>query len=250
MAAKASLMMPFMLIGLIGVVCASVYDDQFCGHATLFDAAGASFLGGASGNGNYGANTALLDETSYKNGLMHNACFRIDCACKPRCKSVTTNVTITGHFRPNSTFSCNNGSGNPLLQFLLQKGTLLTIANDKVTDTPVNARRALCGRVGGIKFTITGHDNFTRVLPENMAGAGNIKKLFIKGSGDKWQLMQWDGDGYWRINCSFIGESLSFRIIAGDDARLSCNTVFDAQWTPGQTNDTTGCQFNPSGTHN
>ncbi|XP_027333525.1 expansin-A8-like [Abrus precatorius] len=248
MAPKSSLMMPFMLIGLIGVVCAFVYDIQFPGHATLSDA---SFPGGANGNGNYGTDTALLDEISYKNGLMHNACFRIECVDKPWCKSVPTDVTIAGPFRPNSILSCNSQSCNPLLQLLLRKGTLLRIANDKVTDTPVMASRVFCAKVGGIKFTITGHDNLTRVLPENMAGAGNIKKLFIKGSGgQQWQRMQWDGDGYWRINCSFVGQSLSFLIIAGDDARLSCNTVFDAQWTTGQTIDSTGCQFKPSETHN
>ncbi|XP_071722844.1 expansin-A23-like [Rutidosis leptorrhynchoides] len=229
----------FLSIAIEGRIDHGWYDA----HATFYgDISGGETMMGACGYGDlfqqgYGLETAALSTPLFDYGLSCGACFEIKCKDSKWCKPNVESIKITGtNFCPPrypATFDawCNP----PQKHFDLSLKMFLAIAEYRAGIVPVQYRRILCSKQGGVKFQISGMQYWFVVLPFNVAGSGNVALVKIKGSNTNWITMTRNWGQNWQTGENLSGQSLSFQVTTGDGRTKRFYNIVPANWGFGYT---------------
>nr|GMD14145.1 expansin [Ipomoea batatas] len=210
-------------------------------HATFYGGSDASgTMGGACGYGNlysqgYGVNTAALSTALFNDGLSCGACFEIKCANDKSCFSGSPSIFITAtNFCPPNYALCPTTTAGGVTLLAPTSTSPCPCFSPSPNIVPESSPVA-CKKRGGIRFTINGHRFFNLVLISNVAGAGDIEKVSVKGSNTGWIGMSRNWGQNWETSATLVGQSLSFKV-KGSDRRTSTSwNMVPANWQFGQT---------------
>ncbi|CAL5371503.1 unnamed protein product [Camellia sinensis] len=225
----------------------STFTEWRSAHATYYAAADPrDAVGGACGygdlvKGGYGMATAGLSSTVFERGQICGACFEIRCVedlrwCIPGTSII---VTATNFCAPNYGFSSVSGGhcNPPNTHFVLPIESFEKIAIWKAGNMPIQYRsnRIKCRKEGGVRFAIEGSGIFLSVLISNVAGAGDIVAVKVKGSRTGWLPMGRNWGQNWHINADLKNQPLSFEVTSSDGVTLTSYNVAPKNWNFGQT---------------
>ncbi|KAL1539194.1 Expansin-A13 [Salvia divinorum] len=200
-------------------------------------------VGGACGYGDlvkngYGKATAALSTVLFEKGQICGACFEIRCVedlrwCIPGTSII---VTATNFCAPNFGFGADAGGkcNPPNSHFVLPIEAFEKIAIWKASNMPVQYRRIRCRKEGGVRFAVGGGGIFISVLISNVAGAGDLSAVKIKGSRTGWLPMGRNWGQNWHVNADLKNQPLSFEITSSDGVTLPCYSVAPKNWEFGQ----------------
>lgn len=201
-------------------------------------------VGGACGYGDlskagYGLATVGLSSTLFERGQTCGACYQIKCVedlrwCIPGTSII---VTATNFCAPNYGFEKDGGGhcNPPNDHFVLPIEAFEKIAIWKAGNMPVQYRRIKCRKEGGIQFRVDGSGIFISVLITNVAGAGDIVGVKVKGSRTGWLPMGRNWGQNWHINADLQNQPLSFEVTSSDGQTLTSYNVAPQSWSFGQT---------------
>ncbi|KAK9677669.1 hypothetical protein RND81_11G159500 [Saponaria officinalis] len=230
----------------------SSYDDVFPSEdewlsatATYITEANASIINGACGYGDlhkatYGRYGTGLSSMLFNKGSVCGACFEIRCVdhirwCQAGSPSVF--VTATDYCPPNYGLSAEYGGwcNFPNEHFEMSEDAFSEIAVRSANLIPIQYRRVDCERDGGIRFTVTGNENFYQVLITNVGFDGEVVGVKIKGSRTGWIPMARNWGQYWQSNLNLKGQPLSFEVTTSSGKSVKSFNVAPKTWHFGQT---------------
>ncbi|XAR55016.1 hypothetical protein NMG60_11030386 [Bertholletia excelsa] len=246
----------FFLVGLIialagrstaGYEPVSFQPNQWSmAYATYYgDESASATMGGACGYGNlfvngYGTDTAALSTTLFQDGFACGACYQISCVQSQWCYtgSPAVTVTATNICPPNWAQDSNNGGwcNPPRTHFDMSKPAFMKIAQWKAGIVPVMYRRVPCARKGGIRFALQGNGYWLLVYVMNVAGAGDVAGMWVKGTYTGWISMGHNWGASYQAFATLGGQSLSLKITSySTQETIIAYNVVPSNWNVGLT---------------
>ena len=196
-----------------------IYADGACGYENLVDEG-------------IGLNNGALSPALFNNGLTCGACFELKCINIPQCRKTSNIITGTNWCEPTHGLPANEGKYHFDLS-MYAYGKLATSFHAGIL--PVQFRRVPCVRKGGIRFAIKGHKYWFQVLVYNVAGAGDVKQVSVKGSGkSNWVQLKRSWGQRWETAEILEGMRLSFRVTTSDGRMVESRDCAPANWKYGQ----------------
>lgn len=91
-------------------------------------------------------------------------------------------------------------------------------------------------RKGGIRFSFQGNGYWLLVYVMNVAGAGDIKQMWVKGTKTGWMSMSHNWGASYQAFATLKGQALSFRITSYTTKQtITAYNVAPANWNLGLT---------------
>lgn len=203
----------------------STQTEGACGYGDLFKQG-------------YGLETAALSTALFNNGLTCGACYEIQCYNDPQwCAPGSVTITATNFCPPDPSKPSDNGGwcNPPRKHFDLSMPMFVKLVKDYHAGIiPVQYRRVPCVKKGGMRFEMKGNANWIVALVYNVAGAGDVTAVSVKGSNTDWTPMVRSWGENWQTNQKLLGQSLSFQVTASDGRMVESDNVVPANWNFGQ----------------
>ncbi|XP_045794749.1 expansin-A23-like [Trifolium pratense] len=218
---------------------AKLDSNWYDARATFYgDAAGGDTMQGACGYGDlfkqgYGLATTALSTALFNKGSTCGACFEIICVNNPQwcikgARSIK--VTATNFCPPDYSKTTDIWCNPPQKHFDLSYKMFTSIAYYKAGVTPVKYRRVPCSKSGGVRFELKGNPYFLLVLVYNVANAGDVSSMSIKGSKTGWIPMTRNWGQKWNTGTNLVGQALSFKVTTSDGTTKQFDSVSPSNW--------------------